>query len=66
MHSTVPVLSDYHFQNLLEDTKPYIIYFFAPWCTHCQTFAPEFEKIAQVFTLHFLIFLENLTENVNI
>lgn len=26
-----------------------LVYFFAPWCPHCQHFAPEFERLALAF-----------------
>lgn len=38
-------------QTVLQSTEPWIIDFYAPWCGHCQVFAPEFERIAQVSCL---------------
>lgn len=45
--SKVKSLTDKDFQNILIDDKPWLIDFFAPWCSHCQTFAPEYEKISE-------------------
>jgi DnaJ family protein C protein 10 len=33
--------------NVLRDSKPWIIDFYAPWCGHCHHFSPIFESIAQ-------------------
>jgi len=34
--------------DVLASSEPWIIDFYAPWCGHCQVFAPEFEQVAQV------------------
>ncbi len=35
-------------QDVLSSQKAWIVDFYTPWCGHCQVFAPEFEKVAQV------------------
>lgn len=46
--SKVKTLRNSNYREVLSDNSPWIIDYYAPWCSHCQSFAPEFEKIAQV------------------
>lgn len=39
-------LTDGTFESYLTVSNLAIVDFFAPWCPHCQSFAPTFEKIA--------------------
>ncbi|KAK2178973.1 hypothetical protein NP493_521g01093 [Ridgeia piscesae] len=38
--------------KVLQSGQPWIVDFFAPWCGHCQEFAPEFERIAMALKGH--------------
>ena len=31
--------------------KPILVYFYAPWCSHCQKFTPELQRIAFEYNL---------------
>uniref|UniRef100_T1IPH3 DnaJ homolog subfamily C member 10 n=1 Tax=Strigamia maritima TaxID=126957 RepID=T1IPH3_STRMM len=47
--SNVDELNFETFSRVLIGEKPVAIDFYAPWCGHCQTFAPEFDAIAKNF-----------------
>lgn len=34
------------YNRIIYNTEPWLIYFYAPWCGHCQMFTPEYETIA--------------------
>ena len=38
-----------------DDNEPWLIDFYAPWCGHCNVFAPKFEVIAGVSTYIYII-----------
>ena len=39
-----------NYTEVLEKSKPILVLFYAPWCGHCQAFAPEYSKIADKFS----------------
>ncbi|XP_063869825.1 dnaJ homolog subfamily C member 10-like isoform X2 [Scylla paramamosain] len=45
--SIVDELDAEKFESLLHSSQPWIVDFFAPWCSHCHAFAPDFEDIAK-------------------
>lgn len=42
---------DHHgfYKTALEDTSPWLVDFYAPWCGHCVSFRPIFESVAKKF-----------------
>jgi hypothetical protein len=50
--SRVQVLDASNFdKSVLSHKEPWIVYFYAPWCGHCQQFAPNLERVAHVSVL---------------
>uniref|UniRef100_A0A0A9WTW6 DnaJ homolog subfamily C member 10 n=1 Tax=Lygus hesperus TaxID=30085 RepID=A0A0A9WTW6_LYGHE len=45
--SSVVELDPVKFRDLIKSGEHWLVDFFAPWCGHCVTFAPEFVTIAQ-------------------
>ena len=47
-NSDVIELTDDNFsQNVLQGDEIWVVEFYAPWCGHCQRFAPEYSKAAK-------------------
>jgi protein disulfide-isomerase A1 len=44
----VLVLNEANFDSAVDQYETLIIEFYAPWCQHCQKFAPEYSKAANV------------------
>eukprot|EP01022_Parablepharisma_sp_SALTPOND_P034057 TRINITY_DN903_c0_g1_i2.p1 TRINITY_DN903_c0_g1~~TRINITY_DN903_c0_g1_i2.p1 ORF type:complete len:784 (-),score=123.18 TRINITY_DN903_c0_g1_i2:33-2384(-) len=50
MSKNVVVLNDANYKEYLEKNKekPILLKLYAPWCGHCKSMAPEFEKAAEL------------------
>jgi len=42
----VLALTDETFENTIKKNSIVLVKFYAPWCGHCKTFAPEYERLA--------------------
>ena len=49
VHSLVAMLTEENFDSLVGGAKGALVEFYAPWCGHCKTLAPKYEKLAEVF-----------------
>ena len=58
--SHVTELDDRGFEEALQSTLPWVIDFYAPWCGHCQVFAPNFEDVARVSIMRLI---QNVAQN---
>jgi len=48
--TAVTVLTDSNFNSIvLDPTKNVLVEFYAPWCGHCKSLAPIYEKLATLF-----------------
>jgi len=64
--TAVTVLTDATFDSVVNDpNKNVLVEFYAPWCGHCKKLAPDYEKVAKIFSSEPDIVIANLdaTEN---
>ncbi|KAG0470260.1 hypothetical protein HPP92_016960 [Vanilla planifolia] len=58
--SVVIVTQETFDQVVLDETKDVLLEFYAPWCGHCKSLAPIYEKLANVYKLDDDIIIANL------
>ncbi|CAN0888929.1 Probable protein disulfide-isomerase A6 [Linum grandiflorum] len=59
--SHVTVLTAETFDEVvLDDSKDVLVEFYAPWCGHCKTLAPTYEKVATAFKSEDGVVIANL------
>jgi protein disulfide-isomerase A6 len=59
--SNVVILTADNFGELvLDETKDVLVEFYAPWCGHCKSLAPTYEKVAAAFRFEEDVVIANL------
>ncbi|MCL7038766.1 hypothetical protein MKW94_025000, partial [Papaver nudicaule] len=59
--SSVVVLTGENFNEIvLDETKDVLVEFYAPWCGHCKSLAPIYEKVATAYKLEGNVVIANL------
>jgi len=49
--SNTVILTDDNFDKIVKDSnKNVLVEFYAPWCGHCKKLAPDYDKLASIFS----------------
>lgn len=48
LEDDVIVLDSTNFKQVIESHFTLMVEFYAPWCTHCKTLAPEYSQAARI------------------
>ncbi|QCI26977.1 thioredoxin [Buchnera aphidicola (Thelaxes californica)] len=66
-NNNIIIVTDKNFETLvLEEKKPVLVDFWAPWCNPCKILSPILEEIAQEYIKTIVIAKINVDENPNI
>ena len=67
VHSNVVVLDDSNYTSYVQEHPYVFVKYYAPWCGHCKSMAPDYEKLGQTSEgKEYNIVKIDLTENKKI
>ena len=64
VHSNVVVLDDSNYTSYIQEHPYVFVKYYAPWCGHCKSMAPDYEKLATASEgKEYMITKVDMTEN---
>ncbi len=56
-------INEKQFREMVQENKPVLVDFWAPWCTYCRRISPVYEKIADQYQEQMHVVKVNIDDN---